>query len=102
MSKKLIFGLALALVMVSGSYFYAQADCGCLPKISTPSCLSCGARDMDRARREIWTGQRQLARAHIPMVRAHPNRWAPLVLTNRTDNSAIAELRRDIADVVIA
>ena len=41
MNKKLVFGLALALVMFSGSYFYAQADCGCLPKISTPSCLSC-------------------------------------------------------------
>ncbi len=49
MSKKLIFGLALALVLVGGSYFNVQADCGCLPGISTPSCLSCGARDMDRA-----------------------------------------------------
>jgi hypothetical protein len=49
MNKKLVFGLALALVLFSGSYFYAQADCGCVPKISTPSCLSCGARDMDRA-----------------------------------------------------
>jgi hypothetical protein len=53
MSKRLIFGLALALVLVSGSYFNVQADCGCLPKISTPSCLSCGdrvqTRDMDRS-----------------------------------------------------
>ena len=49
MSKKLIFGLALALVLVSGSYFNAQADCGCLPNISMPSCFSCGARDMDRS-----------------------------------------------------
>ena len=61
MSKKLIFGLALALVMVSGFCFYAQADCGCLPKISTPSCLSCGARDMDRHSQRY--GQ---VRGHLP------------------------------------
>ena len=58
MSKKLIFGLALALVLVSGSMFSAQADCsyGCLPHISLPTCFSCGnvvdrepARDRDAA-----------------------------------------------------
>jgi len=53
MSKKLILGLALAVVLVSGSFFGAQADCGCLPHISLPSCLTCNgsatARDMDRA-----------------------------------------------------
>ncbi len=43
MNKKLIFGLALALVLVSGSMFSAQADCsfGCLPHFSFPSCYSC-------------------------------------------------------------
>jgi hypothetical protein len=42
MNKKLIFGLALALVLVGGSMFSAQADCwfGC-PHISLPSCFSC-------------------------------------------------------------
>ena len=54
MSKKLILGLALAVVLFSGSLFSAQADCGgCLPHISLPSCLSCGQvaekRDMDRS-----------------------------------------------------
>jgi len=53
MSKKLIFGLALAVVLFSGSFFSAQADCGCLPHISLPSCLSCGQvsenRDRDRS-----------------------------------------------------
>ena len=58
MNKKLIFGLALALVLVSGSMFSAQADCfnGCLPHISLPTCFSCGnvvntepARDRDAA-----------------------------------------------------
>jgi hypothetical protein len=49
MSKKLILGLALAVVIVSGSFFNVQAECGfgCLPHISLPSCLSC-AKDMDR------------------------------------------------------
>jgi hypothetical protein len=49
MSKKLILGLALAVVLVSGAFFGARADCGCLPHISLPSCVSCAsARDMDR------------------------------------------------------
>lgn len=49
MSKKLILGLALAVVIVSGSFFSVQAECGfgCLPHISLPSCLSC-AKDTDR------------------------------------------------------
>jgi hypothetical protein len=43
MNKKLIFGLALALVLVSGSMFSANADCyfGCLPHISLPTCFTC-------------------------------------------------------------
>jgi len=57
MSKTLIFGLALAVVLVSGSYLSARADCGsdCLPRISMPSCLSCSntvekqpSRDYDK------------------------------------------------------
>jgi hypothetical protein len=50
MSKKLILGLALAVVLVSGLFVNAQADCGCLPHISLPSCLSCQApaRDYDQ------------------------------------------------------
>ena len=37
MNKKLILGLALAVVLVSGSLFSAQAECnlGCLPHISS-------------------------------------------------------------------
>jgi hypothetical protein len=53
MSKKLILGLALAVVLFSGTLYTAQADCGCLPHISLPSCLSCGHvtenRDQDRS-----------------------------------------------------
>jgi|GEM_PF-573683 len=51
MNRKLIFGLALALVLVSGSMFSASADCGfgCLPHISLPTCFSC-ARDAEPAR----------------------------------------------------
>ena len=55
MSKKLVLGLALAVVLFSGSLFSAQADCGfgCLPHISLPSCWSCGhaieKRDLDRS-----------------------------------------------------
>ena len=53
MSKKLILGLALAVVLVSGAFVGAQADCGCLPHFSMPSCLTCGGnatgRDLDRA-----------------------------------------------------
>jgi hypothetical protein len=37
MSKKVILGLALALVLVSGAFAGARADCGCLPSISIPS-----------------------------------------------------------------
>jgi len=48
MSKKLILGLALAVVLVSGGFFAAQADCGCLPHISLPTCFSCGGADRDR------------------------------------------------------
>jgi len=50
MNKKLIFGLALALVLVSGSMVSAHADCfGCLPHISLPTCFSC-ARDVEPVR----------------------------------------------------
>jgi len=51
MNKKLIFGLALALVLVSGSMFSVQADCnfGCLPHISLPTFYS-SARDVEPAR----------------------------------------------------
>jgi len=53
MSKILILGLALAVVLVSGPFFNAQADCGCLPHITLPSCLSCSQnakvdRDYDK------------------------------------------------------
>ncbi len=41
MSRKLVLGLALAVVLFGGSVISAQADCGCLPHISLPSCLSC-------------------------------------------------------------
>jgi hypothetical protein len=49
MSKKLILGLALAVVLVSGLFVNAQAQgCfSCLPHISMPSCLSCQAPDRD-------------------------------------------------------
>jgi hypothetical protein len=47
MSKKLILGLALAVVLVSGGFFGAQADCGFG---SLSHIFSCGAnRDMDRS-----------------------------------------------------
>ena len=55
MSKKMILGLTLAIVLVAVLFFSAQADCGfCLPHISLPSCLGfCGTvadnRDRDRA-----------------------------------------------------
>ncbi len=50
MNKKFILGLALAVVLVSGAFYGAQADCGCLPHISMPSCFSCAqqSRDFDR------------------------------------------------------
>ena len=54
MSKKLILGIALSLVLVSGTLFSAQAEClsGCLPHFAMPSfcglfsCLT-SARDRD-------------------------------------------------------
>lgn len=56
MSKKLILGLALALVLVSGSFFGARAECSsCAPQANlSSSCASCSGqssfnRDMDRA-----------------------------------------------------
>jgi hypothetical protein len=53
MSKTLILGLALAVVLVTGSLYTANADCGCLPHISMPSCFGCGTvaerRDLDRS-----------------------------------------------------
>ena len=54
MNKTLILALALAVVFVSGSFVTAGADCGCLPHITLPSCLSCSQnvvkedRDYDR------------------------------------------------------
>jgi hypothetical protein len=51
MSKRLIITLALAIVLISGAYAGAQAQCGCF---HMPSCLSCNAqayqadRDFDR------------------------------------------------------
>jgi hypothetical protein len=50
MNKKLILGLALAVVLVSGSLFSAQAECNfCLPHITLPTCFSC-AVDRDAVR----------------------------------------------------
>ncbi len=55
MNKKLIFAFALAVVLISGAFAGAQAEClsGCLPHISMPSCFfgACNnvqARDYDR------------------------------------------------------
>jgi len=51
MSKKLVIGVALALVLVSGAFLSARADCGGFSSIHVPSlCSSCGsARDRDVA-----------------------------------------------------
>ena len=63
MSKKLIFGIALSLVLFSGGFFSAQANCGggCLSSLAPcnwhfcgwhfPSWCSfhCGSKDADRA-----------------------------------------------------
>ena len=68
MSKKLVLGIALSLILVSGGFFSAQANCGggCLSSLSPcnwhfpslcgfsfhlPSCLSfhCGSKDLDSA-----------------------------------------------------
>lgn len=49
MNKKLILGIALSLVLASGAFFSAQADC-CLPHISFCNLFTCGSscnRDMD-------------------------------------------------------
>ena len=82
MSKKLILGLALAVVLFSGTLFSAQADCGfgCLPHISLPSCWSCGFYTLRRI--EIRTGQRLLARARITMARPYRVHLALEELTN--------------------
>jgi hypothetical protein len=47
MNKKMIIGLALAVVLLSGSMFSAYADCG----IQLPSVYGCHSsiRDTDRA-----------------------------------------------------
>ncbi len=51
MNKTLVLGLALSLVLFSGAMFTAQADCGCLPHISSPcnwfSCAGACSRDKD-------------------------------------------------------
>ena len=40
MNKKLVMGLALAMVLVSGAFVNANAQCAtCLPRISLGSCL---------------------------------------------------------------
>ena len=52
MSKKIIFALAMALVLAGGAFAGAQAQCdGCSYQWSTPSCWSCNTvpdRDFDR------------------------------------------------------
>lgn len=53
MSKKLILVLALGLVLVSGAFVGAQADCSfCLPHFNLsscfPNCAPAPARDADR------------------------------------------------------
>ena len=68
MSKKLVLAIALSLVLGSGAFFSAHADCGInpcgwhLPSLSSlnlnpcnwhfPSCFSCGnkvtAKDVDK------------------------------------------------------
>jgi hypothetical protein len=40
MNKKLIFGLALAVVLVSGSFFGARADTGCACKDMTKNTIT--------------------------------------------------------------
>jgi hypothetical protein len=53
MNKKLIFGLTLAVVLVSGALISAQAEClGCLPHVGQQSCMGCQSqpgRDLDRS-----------------------------------------------------
>ena len=53
MNKKFLFALALAVVLVSGAFAGALADCAyCSPQFSAPSCYSgnCAAmqRDYDK------------------------------------------------------
>ena len=50
MSKRLIVVLAIGLVVLSGSFFSVQADCGCLPDTgaSCPGGCQARARDYDR------------------------------------------------------
>jgi hypothetical protein len=44
MNKKLIMGLALAMVLVSGAFINANAQCAtCLPSISLSTCTNCSA-----------------------------------------------------------
>ncbi len=75
MSKTLVIGLALALVLVSGTMFTARADCGCF---HWPSCFSLcnfhwpslccnSARDKD-----ISQGNRDIARDAVPMEKSNP------------------------------
>ena len=61
MKKTLIFGLALAFVLVSGGFFSAQADCGFggLSHISWPKLFCCGGtvnKDVDRAESTCFGG----------------------------------------------
>ncbi len=52
MSKTLILGLALSLVLFSGAMYSVQADCGCLPHFNLCSSpcnwFSCGAACRDK------------------------------------------------------
>jgi len=77
MSKKLVIGLALALVLVSGTFFTARADCGCF-HFHWPSCFSLSnfhwpslccnsARDKD-----IYQSNRDIARDAVPMEKSNP------------------------------
>ncbi len=44
MNKKLVVGLALALVLVSGAFVNANAQCAsCLPNLGFSSCMNCNA-----------------------------------------------------------
>ncbi|MDR3568570.1 MAG: hypothetical protein P4L43_11140 [Syntrophobacteraceae bacterium] len=44
MNKKLVMGMALAMVLVSGAFVNANAQCAsCMPRISFESCTNCQA-----------------------------------------------------------
>jgi hypothetical protein len=61
MNKKLILGFALAVVLISGSMFSAQAECpfSCLPHISLPTCFGgCAARVEEPVRDRDCAGNR--------------------------------------------